>query len=242
MANELQCNHIISGATLYAVVYNAAGQLWNGSTFETLVVANWTTYDIALTETPASSYRYLGTMPAVAAGLYSVAVYEQAGAAPAVSDTLVGTGQIHWSGTAELGMHGVLLSNGTGSGQVVLASGKVSLAGSVYDCRIDYNKDGSSKDEWNVIPLEWDESLGVFKAMLNVSSVAITVTKRSSGVAVISAELMTQVGATGVWKFDASESSQIVAKGDTAIVQVTVTLAGGGTVAFNRAIRSRDKN
>ena len=36
-------------------------------------------------------------------GAYSYAVYSQAGASPAITDTLKGNGYIHWDGTKEVG-------------------------------------------------------------------------------------------------------------------------------------------
>lgn len=101
MASELK--HVdpgYTGSTLYAVLLNSAGQAYNGSTFEALTALNWATYDIALTE-QASLGVFLGDMPAVAAGLYTVLIYDRAGATPATSDEQVGVGTLDWSGTAE---------------------------------------------------------------------------------------------------------------------------------------------
>ncbi len=100
MSNELHA-YATSGLTLYAVLLNSTGQLWNGSAFEAYNGANWTDYDIALTEAGAGIY--LGNMPAVEAGSYSYAVYEQAGANPATTDTLRGTGYLDWDGSATFG-------------------------------------------------------------------------------------------------------------------------------------------
>jgi hypothetical protein len=83
------------------------GTVWNTAgtpDFEARTVANWTDYDIALTETPASSYFYVGTFPTISgnmvAGWYAVDVYLQAGASPAISDTLLGTVIGYWDGTS----------------------------------------------------------------------------------------------------------------------------------------------
>jgi hypothetical protein len=99
MANELHA-HATSGLTLYAVLLNSVGQVWNGSAFEAYNGANWTSYDIALTEAGAGIY--LATMPTVALGAYTYAVYERAGASPATTDTLRGTGSILWDGDSEV--------------------------------------------------------------------------------------------------------------------------------------------
>lgn len=100
--------HDITGATnLYAVLANATGQRWRvGSTnaFESFTVANWGQYKIALTESPASSYRYTAAIPAgISRGTtLTVYVYEQVGANPLVSDTLLDVGTMKPSDTGFL--------------------------------------------------------------------------------------------------------------------------------------------
>ena len=89
-----------TGLTLYAVLLNSVGQVWDGSQFETIASGTWTDNDIALTEATAGIYQ--GDMPAVVAGAYSYAVYSQAGASPAITDTLKGNGYILWDGTDEI--------------------------------------------------------------------------------------------------------------------------------------------
>lgn len=107
MAGELQINYP-TGATLYALLFNAAGQVWNGSTFEAVQAANWVNYDIALAEV-ATTQCYKGNMPAASAGVYGFVVRKQAGGSPAVGDITVGSGKIEWSGTAELPLSSVLI-------------------------------------------------------------------------------------------------------------------------------------
>ena len=97
MAGELQAFSATS-QTLYAVLMNAAGQAWNGATWETIQGANWTTYDIPLTETTAGIY--IGNMPVVTAGSYTYAVYLRAGGSPAITDTLKGLGGVDWDGSS----------------------------------------------------------------------------------------------------------------------------------------------
>lgn len=82
-------------ATLYAVLSHPDGKRWNTSTgaWETLTVANWSAYAIAMTETPASSYRYLADMPeACTSDTVHVAIYERTGSSAAPSDTIHATG------------------------------------------------------------------------------------------------------------------------------------------------------
>lgn len=92
MADEIQLDYP-TGATLYAILSNASGLVWNGTTFETLSAANWLTYAIPMTEASGTGI-YFADMPAVIAGLYPVAVRKQMDASPAISDPTVGSGEI----------------------------------------------------------------------------------------------------------------------------------------------------
>ena len=98
MANEIQLAHT-PAQTVYAVIRNLAGQVWNGAAFVAQDNDDWGDYAIALTETPAGGGFYVADFPAAAAGAYTVVAYQQAGGSPAVSDTRVGVGSIAWSGT-----------------------------------------------------------------------------------------------------------------------------------------------
>lgn len=101
MANEINYKHTETGVTLYATVETPAGTIWNGAAFEAMLVANWATYAVALTESPAGGYRYIGSAPALAAGTYTVRIFKQAGGSPAIADTCLAEGDLSWSGTAE---------------------------------------------------------------------------------------------------------------------------------------------
>jgi hypothetical protein len=103
MANEITFSYTLS-LTLYAIVINANGQVWNTSTsaFEAPNAANWTHYKIALTDTAATGL-YLANFPALTAGNYAVAVYKQAGGTAAVTDApALGADEMPWSGSAEI--------------------------------------------------------------------------------------------------------------------------------------------
>ena len=102
MAKEIQLAHGVTGRTLYAVVRDTVGQVWNGSAFETYAGGNWTTYAVTMAEetTGGSSGYYRGTFPTVAAGVYSVEVRWRAGGSPALTDSVVGTGRLEWDGSA----------------------------------------------------------------------------------------------------------------------------------------------
>ena len=69
MANELVI-HYPTGATLYALLFDATGQVYNGSAFAAPGSAAWTDYDIAMTEVATSTGIYRASMPAAAAGSY----------------------------------------------------------------------------------------------------------------------------------------------------------------------------
>jgi len=104
MANEIQTDYT-AGNTLYAIIRNAAGQVWRpaGQAFE-----NWgadthdaSDYAIALTDTSGS--RYVGDVDAnLPAGEYAIQCFVQAGATPADTDTLLDSRALTWTGVAEL--------------------------------------------------------------------------------------------------------------------------------------------
>lgn len=105
MANEIQATYD-SSQTLYALIFDAAGQVWDlvGSNWENYAAAQQDNYDIALSETATNSGQYRGTFPAgISAGLYSVVLFLQAGGTPASTDERIGdTGIMHWDGSAEI--------------------------------------------------------------------------------------------------------------------------------------------
>jgi hypothetical protein len=107
MASELSWRGVGTGVTVYATIRSSARTMWNTAgtpALEALTVANWADYDIALAESPASSYFYVGTWPATltTAGWYWLDIYQQPGATPAISDTLLGTLIGYWDGTSFL--------------------------------------------------------------------------------------------------------------------------------------------
>ena len=102
MANEIKFA-FDKDSTLYARVFNDTGQVWNTSgtpAFETWADGNVTDYDIALTD--KSSGQYIGDFPTTAAGRFKVNIYERAGGSPAITDTVVGTGEMLWDGASEI--------------------------------------------------------------------------------------------------------------------------------------------
>jgi len=105
MANEIRATYN-TGANLYTLVFNAAGQVYYpvGGAFETYGTGGHVQddYDIVLSEVGTTG-QYRGTFPVVAAGVYSVVMFLRIGASPASTDTIIGsTGEMHWDGAAEI--------------------------------------------------------------------------------------------------------------------------------------------
>ncbi|MFB0555959.1 MAG: hypothetical protein ACETWQ_21850 [Phycisphaerae bacterium] len=104
MANEIHVDYT-SGDTLYAIVRNAAGEVWyvGGQVFEAWGTGSHTAddYDIPLTD--KGGHRYVSNFDVnIPAGRYSIQAFLQAGANPADSDSLVEGGEIIWSGVGEV--------------------------------------------------------------------------------------------------------------------------------------------
>lgn len=101
MAKEIVIDYGIGDLTLYALVFNSAGLVWNGSAFETINSANWSTYAVAMTEESDTGI-YTADFPSVVAGLYSISVRVRAGGSPAVADIIAGSGELDWAGSTVL--------------------------------------------------------------------------------------------------------------------------------------------
>ena len=80
-----------NGLTLYAVFRNAAGQYWNGSSFEAFNASNWATYDVAGTEVASANLYQWTSTPA---GALIVEVRSQIGGSPAANDPQVTGGSL----------------------------------------------------------------------------------------------------------------------------------------------------
>jgi hypothetical protein len=105
MAGELK-TQFASGATVYAVVLNAAGQAWRRdvSVFELPTAANWADYAVTMTEQSTTGV-YEGNFPTAitTAGVYPVLFRQQSGGSPAATDQNNGLlgGLFYWTGAAE---------------------------------------------------------------------------------------------------------------------------------------------
>lgn len=92
-----------TGETLYAGRFQLDGNVFvtNGSSDE--VWATAADYDVTMTEDGVGGH-YVGSFDAsanIAAGVYPVAIYLQAGGSPANSDLAIARGVMDWDGTAE---------------------------------------------------------------------------------------------------------------------------------------------
>lgn len=90
-----------TGLTLYAMVRNEAGQVWNGSSFEAWNASNWATYAIAMTEQTSSGV-YSVAVPAGinTAQRLSIVVYNQLGGSPAAGDEKYWQERSEWNGSS----------------------------------------------------------------------------------------------------------------------------------------------
>jgi len=110
MANEIHIDYS-SGNTIYAVIRNSAGQVWNPTN---QVFEDWGTdgndaddYDLTLTDKGGS--RYVGNFDGnIPDGRYTTQAFLQAGANPTDGDSLVGSSQIIWRGSGELTVDKIL--------------------------------------------------------------------------------------------------------------------------------------
>lgn len=142
MSNELII-HYATGSTLYVILANSIGQVYNGSTFEAPQSANWATYDIAMTEAATATGIYRANMPSVAEGAYSFAVRSQAGGSPAVSDPAVDSGHIDWTGTQRANIGAITLAAGAIDATAIADGGANKIADHVLR-RHSANVEGSS--------------------------------------------------------------------------------------------------
>lgn len=111
MSNELQTDYL-AGKTVYFLLRNSVGQIWNGANFVAYATADYANYDIAAVEQGTASGYYVADFPSIAAGVYYSVAKERAGGVPVETDISIGWGNIDWGGT----------------GPFVLASGTVYLA------------------------------------------------------------------------------------------------------------------
>jgi hypothetical protein len=104
MANEIHIDYQ-SGSTVYAVIRDAVGDVWNPSThlFEDWGSAGHTADDYAVSLADRDGNRYTGDFDAaIGSGRYTIQVFLQVSQAPVDTDELIGAGVIVWTGSGEL--------------------------------------------------------------------------------------------------------------------------------------------
>lgn len=87
----------LTGVTVYAIIRNNDGDVWNGSAFETYSVGSLGDYDIPLTEQGTSGF-YAADFPSGIATSdvpYAVTAHQQPGASPEEGDLVVGSETYH---------------------------------------------------------------------------------------------------------------------------------------------------
>lgn len=99
MANEIQ-GAFRTGRTVYALIRNQAGQIWNGTAMVSYVSGNYSLYPVTMTEQGTSGY-YVGNFPTgiTAPGVYNVIMKEQIGGSAAETDPDVDAGEVDWNGS-----------------------------------------------------------------------------------------------------------------------------------------------
>ncbi len=128
MSKELK-TPFISGATVYAVILDAAGQAWRADSgvFEPPLAVDWAHYANGATEQSTTGI-YEGDFPAAiaTAGAYHVLFRQQSGSSPASTDQPSGMigGTIYWTGTAE---SFPLASSASSAASVAMNGGNVNV-------------------------------------------------------------------------------------------------------------------
>jgi len=106
MSGIIELTSATAGSTDYAVIHNASGQCWNGTSFESFNGANWSNYALPLVEDRFSGNGagyYKASFPgSISAGRYTFTFYQQFGGSPAFGDLTIGSGgPMYWTGSNE---------------------------------------------------------------------------------------------------------------------------------------------
>ena len=110
MSNEIHIDYA-SGNTVYFVIRNTAGQVWNPSaeSFEDWGTQGHSADDYWLALIDKGGARYVGSFEAnPPSGRYTIQAFLQAGGNPADGDTLIATRRVIWCGSGELTVDKIL--------------------------------------------------------------------------------------------------------------------------------------
>lgn len=129
MAAELQ-TLATTARTVYFLIRNSTGSIWNGTSFETYATANFATYDVLATEQGTASGFYTATFPAaIVAGTYSIVAKVQSGGSPAEGDQTTAEGTFEWNGTAPAPLSDTATSGQVGQFAPIRLARGVALSG-----------------------------------------------------------------------------------------------------------------
>ena len=85
MLNQVHISYPQISNTIYIIIRNTAGKVWNGTAFETWDDANIATYDVACTYKGGNLYS--ATFPAgISSGYYTIQIVIQSGVSPSTND------------------------------------------------------------------------------------------------------------------------------------------------------------
>lgn len=105
MSNEIQISYE-DGKNIYVLIRRASdGYIWNPGTSAFEAVGTWNDARVGECDIPITAHNgelYMVDFPAAGADRYIVNIYVRPGANPAVSDELIGSGEIVWRETGEL--------------------------------------------------------------------------------------------------------------------------------------------
>lgn len=99
MPQDLHVAHTATGATLYAIIRDSLGDVWDTTTttFVTYTTADLANYAILLAEQGTASRYYRCDIPGTNPGYLHATIYEMAGGTPAEGDLLVDNQVVEWN-------------------------------------------------------------------------------------------------------------------------------------------------
>lgn len=101
---EILITDVDTANSVYFVIFDSMAQIANQSSeaFEAVTDASWDNYDITMVELGTNTNTYRGDIPAwlTTGGTYYWTAYEQLGVTPAVSDDVLASGVVTWTGSA----------------------------------------------------------------------------------------------------------------------------------------------
>lgn len=104
---EILVADVDTSNSVYFVLYNSAAEIANQATetFGTPTDASWASYDVAMTQLGTNTNTYRGDIPSwiTTGGTYFWVAYEQLGVSPVVTDDILASGLINWTGSAVAG-------------------------------------------------------------------------------------------------------------------------------------------